>query len=402
MSTEVTVTNNDENSINLEISTYEFEVYIEMNQSNEAALAVHDKRIEAHSNVIGPIAQNLSEVTIDLSTRAHIVDMTTALETKANITNTYTKSEIETKLATKLSAADSAVTKQGNEFNGANQLVQLTSNGRLPQLDGSLLSGTNSNLQVNNLGTITCTPILSINKKNIGFVNANITLSLPTIGFVSNSENKLIFEFTLSNGCTVVLPTGLKWSGGKVPTIFSSVSGVRNNLEFITNDSGATWEAEYTVFGGVETTFVQPVLSADGTLGGSNFAVYASNPAAGYPLYRAFDNNNSTESSNNYPSYLLFYNPLPLKLSQLDIVNQSSGSYGINNYTLYGSNDNAVFTTLVTGANTNNTAFGAWTIVVPAIVQDFYKYYKLFVASGLNTSGYCLMQMNIQAKYISI
>lgn len=40
-----------------------------------------------------------------------------------------------------LSSADSSVTKQGNIFNGISQLVQTNSSGKLPALDGSLLTG---------------------------------------------------------------------------------------------------------------------------------------------------------------------------------------------------------------------------------------------------------------------
>lgn len=48
---------------------------------------------------------------------------------------------IETELAEKLDSSDTTVTKQGNSFNGSNQLVQLDSNGKLPAIDGTLLTG---------------------------------------------------------------------------------------------------------------------------------------------------------------------------------------------------------------------------------------------------------------------
>lgn len=51
------------------------------------------------------------------------------------------ETEIEDELATKLDVSDNTVTKQGNTFNGTNQLVQLNSNGQLPAIDGSLLTG---------------------------------------------------------------------------------------------------------------------------------------------------------------------------------------------------------------------------------------------------------------------
>lgn len=48
--------------------------------------------------------------------------------------------EIDTGLAAKLDKSDTTVTKQGNTFNGAEQLVLLNSSGQLPALDGSLLT----------------------------------------------------------------------------------------------------------------------------------------------------------------------------------------------------------------------------------------------------------------------
>lgn len=52
--------------------------------------------------------------------------------------------EIESELTTKLDKNDVTVTKQGNTFNCADQLVRLDSNGKLPILDGSKLTKINS------------------------------------------------------------------------------------------------------------------------------------------------------------------------------------------------------------------------------------------------------------------
>lgn len=58
-----------------------------------------------------------------------------------NSTISNLETEMDTKLATKLDVSDTTVTKQGNTFNGAGQLVKLNSNGQLPAVDGSLLIG---------------------------------------------------------------------------------------------------------------------------------------------------------------------------------------------------------------------------------------------------------------------
>lgn len=48
--------------------------------------------------------------------------------------------EIDTGLAAKLDESDTTITKQGNTFNSAGQLVLLNESGQLPALDGSLLT----------------------------------------------------------------------------------------------------------------------------------------------------------------------------------------------------------------------------------------------------------------------
>lgn len=65
----------------------------------------------------------------------------TDLATKADAATTYTKTEVDSALAAKVDVSDTTVTKQGNTFNGAGQLVQLSASGQLPALDGSLITG---------------------------------------------------------------------------------------------------------------------------------------------------------------------------------------------------------------------------------------------------------------------
>ena len=56
------------------------------------------------------------------------------------ITDAYTKNEVDTSLSLK-EDANVNITKAGNTFNGANQLVQLDTAGKLPAVDGSQLTG---------------------------------------------------------------------------------------------------------------------------------------------------------------------------------------------------------------------------------------------------------------------
>lgn len=241
-------------------------------------------------------------------------------------------------------------------------------------------------LPTNNMGTKTSNFTLDINKIDIADITAALTISLPTTGFISGVENKCILDFTTTSTSSPTLPTGLKWSnrnGGVAPSSYSSVSGIRNVLTFTTIDGGTTWEADYYYLGGIETAFARPSLTANGTLGGSSFAVSASSSYVNNPAYYAVDSNTSTAwiSDSAIPASFIFYNPNALKVSTLTILNRIIGSYvySIRDYTVFGSNDNSNWTTLTSGQNTNNTDSYSWQISVNS--STFYKYYKITATS---------------------
>lgn len=79
-----------------------------------------------------------------------IDNLETEVSAKAN------QAYVDSALETKLDISDPTVTKQGNTFNGPNQLVQLNSSGQLPALDGSLLTGISSGatLDTSNMQTL--------------------------------------------------------------------------------------------------------------------------------------------------------------------------------------------------------------------------------------------------------
>lgn len=255
----------------------------------------------------------------------------------------------------------------------------------------------------NNLGTMTTNFSLDINKVNLANITSALTISLPIANFLTGFENKCILDFssTITTGITV--PTGCKWKDGAAPTIFSNVSGVRNVLVFTTYDGGITWSAEYYNYGGSLTTFIRPVLNANGLMGGASFAARISGTqTTGQEAYRSFDNNPSTYSAIYDGSDISFYNPIPLKVSELDITNYTTSQYNIINYTVYGSNDDILYTSLVSGTNTFISASQTWGIAIPSANQGFYKYYRLLVSSHSGNVSAIIVTMNIQAQYIAI
>lgn len=125
----VTITNNENPPINLEITAYRNEVNVELVESVESVLAAHNACEDAHNNRFSDL-----ESRVDIKLQANTAEIKTELDAKADIEATNAL------LTNKLDKADTTVTKLGNSFNGANQLVQINSGGKLPALDGSLLT----------------------------------------------------------------------------------------------------------------------------------------------------------------------------------------------------------------------------------------------------------------------
>lgn len=259
-------------------------------------------------------------------------------------------------------------------------------------------------LPVNSLGTKTTNFALDLNKIDLADITTSLAISLPTTGFISGIENKCILDFTTTSTSSPTLPTGVKWASGITPSNFSNSSSIRNILTFITQDSGTTWEGEYKTYGvAPETTFSQPVLSANGTLGGSSFAVIASSDfSVSYLEYMACDSTTSTSwlGSGKTSEYFIFYNPNALKVSNLNIRNRADYSYAITSYTILGSNNNSNWVTLTSGTNTNTAANGVWDIAIPSGNRDFYKYYKIYCADSAEHP--CITTLIITATYITV
>lgn len=217
------------------------------------------------------------------------------------------------------------------------------------------------------------------------------TVDYQVLSIASDTSLELTANYagTNASGLTVAHKF-IKWSSnnsGKAPAAYSIISGVRNVLVFKTHDGGVTWEVEYKTFGGVETTFTQPVLSANGTLGGSNFAVYSPNEYNGNYAYRTFDNNNSTDwDANATSTYITFYNPNALKLSSINYISTAYGGGGYNpvSWTIYGSNDNSTWTSLTSNTSGRVGANVTVPTEIPLANRDFYKYYKFNIASTLD------------------
>lgn len=136
---------------------------------------------------------------------------------------------------------------------------------------------------------------------------------------------------------------------------------------------------------GSSTTFVQPVLTADGTIGGDAFACAISSLHGSDYAWHAFDgvtaaNSLVAHTGNSMPSWFEFYNPEPICVTKMTVVN---GNICPRDYQFQASTDGTNWTTLVTATNqysTDDYKWYSWSFDVPN--SNYYKYYRFYVTSG--------------------
>jgi hypothetical protein len=145
----------------------------------------------------------------------------------------------------------------------------------------------------------------------------------------------------------------------------------------------------------VEKSFVQPTLSANGTMGGDSFACsYSGSVASGQPYY-AFDGNNSTGCyfTTSRTSYLKFYHPTGLKISKVQFYCQELASY-FTNVKLYASNTDSNYTEIATFSRTNND----W--IATSSNQTFYKYWEISVFVNTQSSSVPISEVAITGTHM--
>ena len=140
--------------------------------------------------------------------------------------------------------------------------------------------------------------------------------------------------------------------------------------------------------------WTQPILSANGTLGGSSFAVSASSEFnSSWQAYMAFDGNYTssgwvTRGVQN-PSWITFYNPVALNVTSLTFTNRHGGSNASEVFTagaIYGSNNNSDWTEIKTYTNSVTACLGTWTVNL-SNNSNYYKYYKITGTSFTGTNN---------------
>lgn len=155
------------------------------------------------------------------------------------------------------------------------------------------------------------------------------------------------------------------------------------------------------------TDFVQPVLSANGTMGGDSFACNQSSYLNTNRLaWKAFDEDNQIyddnwHSANGHPAYIEWYNPNPLKISNIRIRNRDSDGSYIKQYTISYSDNGSNWEQVASGTSPNQTAYGEWDITITEL--GYHQYWRLTcISSSGSNSGYTAIQhIGLTAQIIS-
>lgn len=389
----VTITNNDTTTIKLDVIAPTNKVDVNLSGSVDSMFFIHNADDNAHSEIIQKVEDGIN---------AEISQVNAKIGLKADSASIYTKGETDSLLSAKINASDTSLTLQGNSFNAANQLVLLDSNGQLPALDCRNLINNIGNLRINALGAIASpsTVTLVANCVNTCTLSGSVTFKLPAAAnLISGIENKVILYFFQTSSVLPVFfgSSKIKWSNKsnyKAPTYYPT-SG-RNIVEFKTHDDGATWEAEATIYGATEQTFATPTnMTANGTIDGASFAVYAA--LGSTPAYYAFDGNASTCLTLSASGSLKIYNPVRIRATSFRITNSTQANGFIQNYSLYGVDDNSVSILLASGTNTTLVASASWDIGIYA--PAYYQTYILFVSSTTPSTTASISSVNITGTY---
>lgn len=211
-----------------------------------------------------------------------------------------------------------------------------------------------------------------------GTFDGSGNLSLSTK--VSGDFNPLFTSYTYDRTLSASESVGLMEQGSLVTNTYSSA------VTQITNEYNSGTAKTLLI----EEQWVQPLLSANGTLGGNSFAVAASSEySTSYQAYMAFRGDfdtsywhSASQTDNNW--YLTFYNPTALKVSKLDITIYST-SHIPSGGKLQGSNNGTSWTDVCNFTNTTATNQSDKFVIDARNNTTFYKYYRILFTGSSST-----------------
>ena len=200
-------------------------------------------------------------------------------------------------------------------------------------------------------------------------------------------------------------------------SISSEIQALQTNLEdcytAVSNKGGTLPASENfdnlataidSISGGGEIPWTQPVLTANGTIGGDSFAVAMDSQHLSLYAWYAFDGITTYQqykqahTAKGQPHWIEFYNPEPIVVTKMTVYNGGSNVCPLD-WQFQCSDDNSTWTTLTSGTNTVYTAGGMWSFDVSN--SGAHQYYRFYTTSGYGIdSGYLgISEFVITAHY---
>ena len=262
------------------------------------------------------------------------------------------------------------------DFTTTNSAYPSITNTNIKKRNASIVYVANTGIAQSITGASNTSPI-EITIATHGYMNGD-TVLIDSVG--GNTSANGTFTITVTGTNTFIL-NGSVGNADYTTGGTSSVYGVRNRLTCVSVNASDLWEVFIEQYGGSVIAFSQPTLSANGTLGGSSFAVAASSEFSGRPAYAGVDGTSACWTLTGVPGSYTWYNPTAILITNLAITNGIAGATAdiIYGYTVEGSNDNSNWTSLASGTNgvTTNTTWN-----IPINTTNYYKYFRMSISSG--------------------
>ena len=237
--------------------------------------------------------------------------------------------------------------------------------------------------------------------KNGSLVGSNIT---PYLGYNTfkidgwNNPDDLTIMFGRTSATNQVYVGSFTFpSTPETVKFLQGYSGASLSTAALTRPTSWVWIAPYEGYKAVkqverqywkreetEQPWTQPVLSANGTIGGNSFACAASSAYNSSYAWKAFDNDLSTDWGSDgtvpLPAYLEWYNPKPLKINK--IVYRTGNALGgrIIEYKIQASIDGNNWIDIYNGNNPDST--GNIEVTVNITNSGSYSYWRIYALQG--------------------
>ena len=235
-------------------------------------------------------------------------------------------------------------------------------------------------------------------------VNANFSASSKKIT-LSTGVSGLGVTFNVND---IEIPALEESSGnyvikiiGDINEISYFINGGENYLdvEGTVSITGNNVSKQINLTSATVKTFTRPNLTANGTLGGSSFAVSGTGTVGSNQPYTAMDSDTSTSKywwvsmTAGTNSEFIFYNPKPLKVASLVIGYQSnSTTWQASTIVVQGSNDNQKWIDIATSAYVSGISR---TVTVNS--TRYFKYHRLLLKVYTMYLG--ITDIKVNAKY---